>query len=217
MNNTTKILGGLCVGLLVVVAVLATVLVLNRPEPQGQMVGATVLSGGNDSFEAPIAGKDIFRTYTFFASSTTQTLFGTSTTATSTNIIAWNTSDGRRVDGKFVVAGAKKVTMLFGRGDASGTGNTGKSKFTVQTSPDGTNWYEFNKLLTATSSISATGGTVNTLKIWLPYVEVGTGINFATGTVSASLDLTDESIYAIRCIVIETTNGDHFCRASAEW
>ena len=145
-------------------------------------------TAGTASFEAPVGAKDMFRTYTFFSTSTTQTFFGTSTNATSTNIIAWTNSDGRRVDGKFVVAGAKRVTMLFGRGDALATGNTGSSRFKIQTSPDGTTWNNFYLLLTGTSSLEADGDLI-TNRRWHPYIDVGLGTKSATTTISASLDL----------------------------
>lgn len=203
----TKILvvGGLVVLLAVVLA-----MTLNRPESsQDSNLGSAVQTAGSDSFQASLGGREELKTYTFFATSTTQTYFATNTSATSTNIIDWFDSNGRRVDGKFVVAGAKRVTMLFGRGDQTGTGNTGSSQFMVEVTPDGTNWFDFNRLITATNTFD--GFTTQTI---LPTVEIGAG---SSSTILADLDLENTAIFAIRCIVIETTDGDHTCRATAVW
>ena len=207
MSKLTKILVG---GLVLVLAIVGLVSLLNRPEAeQSNNLGTKVDTLGDNSFSSSLGGMKEFQTYTFFATSTTQTYFGTSTNATSTGVTAFTNSDGRRIDGKFVVAGAKRVSMLFGRGDVTGTGNTGSSQFMVEVSPDGTNWYDFNRLITATNTFD--GFSTQTI---LPSVEIGAG---SSSTVMADLDLSDAAIYAIRCIVLETTDGDHTCRASADW
>lgn len=206
MNGTTKnlIIGGTLAVLLVV----GLTWLLHRPEPG---LGAKDISNGTDSFETSLGGQDSLLTYTFFSTSTTQTSFSTSTNATSTEIEAYTNSNGRIVDGKFVVAGAKRVLMYFGRGDVNGTGNAGTSNFRVQISPDGTNWHDYNRLI-ITGTTTRSGITDGNTAI-LPSVD----ITNATSTVTAALDMVNHAIYAIRCIVLETTDGDHSCRASADW
>ena len=145
----------------------------------------------------------VYQNYNFFASTTSQTNYATTTSATSTNITPYWTTDGRKDNGYLVIAGAEKVTFYFQRGDTSGQGNSGSSTFKVQVSNDGTNWYDYGNLNSATSS-SPTALS--------QYV-----ISAATSTVPLSLDLTNDSFYAVRCIVVETTDGEHSCRASASW
>jgi len=167
--------------------------------------GAQFAFGHITTNTPPAASEGTYQHYTFFASSTAQTDFATTTTATSTNITPWFNSDGRYDNGAFNIAGAKKVTFYFSRGDTTGEGNTGSTLFEVQVTPDGTNWYDFNKLVQnlATSTTPTTLG--------------GVTISAATSTVIVSLDIEDDTFYATRCIVKETTDGEHSCSASANW
>ena len=158
------------------------------------------------SSDVPTVTQNTFRYYDFFASTTAQTNFATTTSATSTNITSWTTSSGMVDKGYFVVAGAKKVTMFFTRGDTLGTGNTGTTTYKVQTSPDGTTWYDFKKLVQATST-----------SISNAVIQATAGIEAATLTLSYGLDLNFDAVYAIRCIVVETIDGDHSCASSAQF
>lgn len=122
------------------------------------------------------------------------TLFSaTTTSATSTNL----TGGG----GMVPLAGATKVTWSFGRGGATGP-NTGVSRFRIQVTLDGSTWHDFNTLyqndvsLTATTSVS---------------------ISAATSTVLAYMDVTYGAFLAARCIVLESTDGDHTCKAAVEY
>lgn len=144
--------------------------------------------------------------YEFFASTTAPTTVATTTTATSTNITPYFTTSGKYDQGYFVVAGAKKISMYFGRGDTTGQGNAGSSLFKIQVSADGSTWVDYNKLI---------DNVTNTNSQTLTRVASKT-ISAATSTVQVSLDPTD-SIYAVRCVVVETTDGEHRCFASAEW
>ncbi len=124
----------------------------------------------------------------------TTLLNATTTTATST------TQDTN----KFVrIAGAKKVDLYFSR--AWGAGNSGSSRFSVQVTPDGDNWYDFNKLVqnSATSTVPTTLGSVT--------------ISAATSTTVVSMDLQYDAFYAVRCVVWETTDGTHSCDVTAEY
>src|SRR3990167_3621145 len=173
------------------------------------------LSKADVSSEAPSVTEGRFRTYSFF-STTTKTAFNdfsaTTTNATSTNIIQFSSNFG--VDkGYFVIAGAKKVTLFFQRGDTTGTGNTGTSTFRIQSSPDGTNWYNFNKLKIA----SSTAQTAITNTVGRVILSAAADFDTATATIVASLDIENDSFYAIRCIVVEGTDGEHSCKASANW
>jgi hypothetical protein len=122
--------------------------------------------------------------YTFFSATTTS--------ATSTA-----TTDGT---GAFKVVGAKKLHFYFSR--AWGAGNSGSSKFEVEVSPDGTNWYDFGRLLLIDASQTASS------TVW---------ISAATSTVQASLDLEDTTFHSVRCQVVEVTDGSHTCAASIEF
>lgn len=120
----------------------------------------------------------------------------TTTTATSTN-----TTDTLGLDLK----GAKKVTLYLSRGDTTGQGNSGSSLFRIQVSPDGTNWYYFNKLVQnlATSTDPTSLSTVT--------------VPAGTSTVIVSPDIRFDAFQFIRCIVIETTDGEHSCSATVEY
>lgn len=149
------------------------------------LVGPSV-TGAATTFTVPTKPAGTFQYYTFFTATTT--------TATSTN-----TTDG---SGYMVVAGAKRVDMYFSRGDTTGQGNVGVSKFRIQVSPDGVNFFDFSRLIG--SDVSATATT-------------SISIGAATSTTFSAMDLRTDAFYAIRCIVNETTDGEHTCKASAEF
>lgn len=117
----------------------------------------------------------------------------TTTTATSTN-----TAD----TAGFKTAGAKVVSLYFSRGGVTNP-NTGSSKFTIEVSPDGSSWYPYNTLKQnlATSTYPTTVDSVT--------------ISAATSTTIVQMQ--NLGFYAIRCIVNETTDGEHTCKASAEY
>jgi hypothetical protein len=136
--------------------------------------------------------------YVFFATSTDQTILSTSTTALSTSITPWFDSNGRKDAGYFVINGAERVTFYFGR--EGKFGNTGASAFDVDVSYDGITWHDYAYLKSATSS--------NT------YASVSI---VGTTTSVVSLDLISNHFYAVRCNVTETTDGEHFCKAHADY
>jgi len=151
-----------------------------------------------NTIHKPIIGSVV--NYTFFVASTTDTALATTTSATSTGMTGYFDTNGALDNGKLNIAGAEKVTFYFGR--SYGGGNAGNSQFKVQVSDDGTNWYDFSKLRGADVSSTATS----------TYTIVA-----STSTVPVSLDLTyDTHVYA-RCIVVETTDGTHACRATVEY
>jgi len=119
-----------------------------------------------------------FYHYTMFSATTTQ--------ATSTPII---------------IAGAAKTEVYFTRLGASNSVAT--STFNVQVSPDGTNWYDYNKLI---SNVSNTNGQTMTRVSSVSLVG-------ATSTTIVALDLQFDTFRNLRCIstqastTLETTDG----------
>ncbi len=127
----------------------------------------------------------------------------TTTTATSTN----NTIG----DGSFKIAGAKRVVMYFSRGGVIQP-NTGSTLFKVQVSPDGVNWYDYNRLLpNIATSTNSTGVADSDYKVG------SVTITAATSTSINALDLRGFQFYSVRCIAVETTDGEHTCKATAEF
>lgn len=136
--------------------------------------------------------------YRFFATSTVQTVFSTSTTALSTSMNSWTDENGRIDNGYFVIDGAERVTFWFQR--EGKLGNAGISTFDVDVSYDGVTWSDYGNLKSATTT--TTYATV-------PVVGTTTSI--------VSLDLVSNNFYAVRCNVTETTDGEHFCKAQADY
>lgn len=165
---------------------------------------STVFAGYLTSESPTVKPQDggLYRNYSFFASSTDNGVNATTTSATSSNIIPYFDAQGRYDDGTLAIAGAKKVTFYFSRGDTSGAGNTGRSVFSVEVSPDGTTWYDFDRLIGDDLSATATSSVT---------------INAATSTFVGSMDLTYHNFLKARCVVVETTDGEHTCRATAEY
>jgi hypothetical protein len=160
---------------------------------------------------APIAS---LKTYSFFATSTNQqvvggqTFYGTTTTATSTNITQWFDSNGQLDKGYFVIAGAKKVNVYLTRGDKVGGGNAGATTFKLQVTPNGTDWFYFNDLsenATTTQGVIALSYTSQNIVL--------TG----TSTKAIALDLTNDAFLGLRVIAVETTDGSHEAFATAEF
>ena len=156
-----------------------------------------------------------FQTFQFFASSTAQINYSTTTptTATSTSnaITTWFDSNGTYVNGAFVIRGAKKVTMYFSRDDA--TPATGTTTFMVDVSPDGVSWTSFAKMITNDqNSNSQTLTRVQSIVI----TPVSTGFA-SSATTTVALDLSNDAIYAIRCLTGNLVDGNAYCSASASW
>lgn len=127
----------------------------------------------------------------------------TSTTATSTNV----TGGG----GYLKIAGAKKVTFYFQRGDTNGQGNTGTTTFKIQVSPDGSNWYDYNKLqpnLSTSTTPTSAGSVVASASI--PYLN-------ATSTQIYSMEFARDAFFGVRCIAVELADGQHTCKGAVEY
>lgn len=170
------------------------------------LVGAAITAQSYILVDAP-AQEGTFRTYEFFATTTANGTapsgYSTTTSATSTLVNSWIDENGRVVNGVFRVAGAKKVTFFFSRSAPTGT-NSGSSIFNVEVTNDGSTWTRYNKLITNVTNTNAQNVT---------RAETVT-ISAATSTVIATMD-PDDSVYAIRCIAVEATDGYHRCSAAA--
>jgi len=157
---------------------------------------------GNVTTDVPAVTPNTFREYTFFATTTNQTIFATSTTATSTNIATWTDDNGNIDRGMFVITGAKRVVVTFKRGDTLGTGNTGSNTFRLQVtqkaSPAEADWYFFDRFNSATTT-----GSISTIALT------------STSTSMVAMDLLTAQFYAIRVISNETTDGDVKVSAAA--
>ncbi len=174
------------------------------------VVSSVTLYGALPKAEAKITTEvptqvAMYRSYDFFASTTLQTNFATTTTATSTNITQWTDADGRIVTGAFSIEGAKRVNLYFSR-DAGLGGNEGTSLFRVQVTRGDGVWHNYNHLRQATTTDNATAISLR----------VGThAITAATSTAIYTMDIL--GFKAIRCSVTETTDGSHSCAASADF
>lgn len=151
-----------------------------------------------------------FRYYRFFATSTAQTNFATSTNATSTNIAQWMDGNGRVDNGYFVIAGAKSVEVAFGRSaTTSSAHNAGTSTYNVQitskVNPSESDWYDFENLVDATTtSATPTGSQFET-------------ITAATTTIRYGMNLDYQTAYAMRCVVRIAADGQNTCVAAARF
>ena len=184
--------------LLTIIAGIVIVEINNKP--QESLRGAI-------SVETPTVTANLFRTYQFFASTTVPTTIATTTSATSTNITPFFSTSGVKDNGYMDIAGAKDVTLYFTRGDALGQGNTGTSTFRVQISPDGTNWHDYNALRQATTTIATAD------KFYTYYGNVV----IVAATSTQIMKMAELGWQAIRCIVIEGVDGEHGCKATAQF
>jgi hypothetical protein len=113
------------------------------------------------------------------------------------------TSTTQASDGYLTISGAKKVNFILSR--AWNGGNSGSSRFSFQVSNDLSNWYDFNKLVQNVAS-STDGATVSSVTI-----------SAATSTVIVGMDLRYDAFQYVRAIAVETTDGEHTVKATAEF
>jgi hypothetical protein len=166
------------------------------------LLGFVQVTYGNAIIKQEATPVDRYELNSMFASSTNSAVKYVTASFTSTSVTPYFDADGRYVDGTIDLRGAEKATFYFSRGDTSGQGNTGQSVFSVEVTPDGTNWYTFSKLVGSDISATATSSVT---------------IGAATSTVQASMNLTHDTFKAARCKVVETTDGEHTCVASVEY
>ncbi len=175
------------------------------------LIGLTLLTGfifinsvkANITLDQP-SQVQRFRNYDFFVGSTTApTIDGTTSSATSTNmgIQPWFDSSGNLDNGYFPIAGAKQVTFYFG---TTGT-STQSAVFNVQITPDGTNWYNYNKLVQNVASSTNPGLTLTSQSV-------------ASTTVTIdSMNLDYDTFFGVRCIAAITNAASSTCKASASF
>ena len=152
---------------------------------------------------------DSYRQYDFFAVSSSTVgapaTYGTTTSATSTTASAETDELGRIDNGYFVIAGADQASLFFNRTSSVG-GNAGTSTFNVQVTYDGSTWVDYNKLITNVTNTNAQMPT-----------RVASVALIGTSTSMVSMDLKDDAVFAVRCIVVEATDGTHRCTGLAEF
>jgi hypothetical protein len=144
---------------------------------------------GQIASSVPTQNPGNFTPKTFFSATTTN--------ATSTN----------GAGGYLTITGAKRLVALFQRGDTSGQGNSGSSRFRLQVTPDGSTWFDFGRL-------QYISGTTTADAYFKRFDDVT-----LTGTTTQlmAVDLNNQTYYGLRCIVLETTDGEHTCKAYAEY
>ncbi len=176
---------------------------------------------GSLSSDTP-SNSNIYRTFDLFASTTVESVTATSTNATSTNIVAYADSNGRIINGSADIRGAKKIDVYFTRGGTFAAANTGTSTFAIQISPDGTNWYYYNRLVVSTSTsasnisnsfIAASDPTMNT-PITIGATTPG---NIATSTLHYFFDSQDLNFKNLRCISTILVDGANSCQVSVTY
>lgn len=105
------------------------------------------------------------------------------------------------------IAGAKKVTLFFSRGDTTGQGNSGSSAFSVTVSGDDSNYVQYNKLIDNVTNTNAQTLT-----------RVGSvSLAAGTSTKTYSMDLDRDGFIGMKCGVIETTDGEHTCKVLVQY
>jgi len=108
------------------------------------------------------------------------------------------------------IQGAKRATLYFSRGDTTGTGNSGSTSFSVEVSRTNStsdaDWIDYNKLI---DNVTNTNSQTLT--------RVGSASLSGTSTKMYSLDLENDNLSFIRCISVETTDGNASCRLETEF
>lgn len=175
-------------GIIVFAALLGIFFSLSH-SPKAQGASTTVPGITLHTINPPELTQDY---YTFFTATTTS--------ATSTTVV------GPNGPGFLRIGGAKDVIFFFTRGDTKGTGNSGSSTFSVQVTPDGTNWFNYTEL----GQVQQSGGADAF------YARTGTStISAATSTLQYAME--DISYYGVRCIAARVTDGESSCSATANF
>ncbi len=191
----------------ILAAFVIVALFLNGMQNVGAAVTTTNTVGGGTFVHANL-----------FASSTLSTVTATGTvgTAFSDQVNPFFDSNGRRFDGTLDLRGANHAEVYFTRGGAFGAQTTGTTTFTVEVTPDGTNWYTFNRLVSATTSPLSTISNTSIQSSALIGDTDGVTLD-ATTTQRFSLDLNNEVYLAARCKVVTTLNGSASCDITARY
>lgn len=107
------------------------------------------------------------------------------------------------------IEGAKRATFYFKRGDTTGTGNSGSSLFKIEVartnSTSDADWVVYNKLIDNVTNANTQNLT-----------RVGSASLSGTSTKIYSMDLANDNISFVRCVNVETTDGEATCVLSTE-
>lgn len=107
-----------------------------------------------------------------------------------------------------VITGAKKVTLFVSRGDTTGTGNGGSEIMQIQVKDSGSgDWVTFNKLIDNVANTNAQTLTRVT----------NMSLAAGTSTKTYTMDLGYDAFDQIRCVRVETTDGEGTCSALVQW
>lgn len=106
------------------------------------------------------------------------------------------------------IAGAKKAQVYFAYSNAAGAGN-GTSTFSVEVSPNGTDWYDYNKLISNVANTNAQEVT-----------RVATVEQSATTSALYAVDLEHDTFRNMRCVAAleaTTTAKTATCEVTVEF
>lgn len=116
-------------------------------------------------------------------------------------VTALNAVDATTTSGAIQIQGAKRITWYFQRTNHS----SGSSTFSVDVSVDGTNFVDYNKLIS-----NATNTNAQTL------TRVAS-VALASNTASiVSMDLEHDTFYSMKVTATEDTDGNHTAIAIIE-
>lgn len=99
---------------------------------------------------------------------------------------------------------AERIEVYFTRN--AGSASEATSTFEIEVSPDGTNWYDYNKLVS---------NVTNSNSQELTRVETTTIIG-ATSTTVVALDLQHDTFEELRCVAIVGNDGNNTCEVSVK-
>lgn len=106
------------------------------------------------------------------------------------------------------VAGAKKITAFVSRGDTLGTGNSGSEVQQLQVKMSGSgDWVTYNRMID-----NVTNSNVQNLTR-----VANMALAAGTSTKIYSADLSTDVIEQIRCVRIETTDGEGTCSVLVQY
>jgi len=158
------------------------------------VIFAGVLFGG------ALNKKEVVKTKNFGSVNNAITFFSATTTNATSTTASINA----------YIQGAKRATLYFSRGDTTGTGNSGSTSFSVEVSRTNStsdaDWIDYNKLI---DNVTNTNSQTLT--------RVGSASLSGTSTKMYSLDLENDNLSFIRCISVETTDGNASCRLETEF
>lgn len=104
------------------------------------------------------------------------------------HFIALSAVDDSTTSSALSIAGAKKAQVYFAYTNPVGSGN-GTSTFSVEVSPNGTDWYDYNKLISNVANTNSQDVT-----------RVASVVMSATTSAMYALDLENDTFRDMRCV-----------------